>query len=305
MKKKYATSRSEKRWIAASVVLFALLVGVTIFAFAKGGDADPVVATVNGVDIRKQQLFDELMKGGASQVLNSMIHEELVKQEANKVGITVTEDDLNKELELFKKELAVSSDEEFEMLLLQYGMSKEALKEQMPMQVRLRKLLEPKTSVTDEELQQYYNENKEMLSTPEQVKASHILVSTREESEALLAQLKAGADFAQLAKEKSIDPGSKDSGGDLDYFTRGRMVQAFEDAAFSLAIGSLSDVVQTEHGFHIIKVTDKKEKTTPTYEEKKSDIRETLITQKIQELAGPWMEELAGKANIQNMLSGF
>ncbi|MDF2661190.1 MAG: peptidyl-prolyl cis-trans isomerase, partial [Paenibacillus sp.] len=269
----------------------------------KGGEPkDTVVATVNGVEIGKQQLFDELIRNGGAQVLNNLINEELVKQEADKAGVQVTDDDLNKELDSFKKSLSLSSDEEFDMMLMQYGMTKDELKKQMPMQVRLRKLLEPKTDVTEEEMKKYYDENKEMLATPEQVKASHILVSTKEESEAILAQLNTGADFAQLAKEKSIDPGSKDNGGDLSYFAKGKMVKEFEDAAFTLPVGQISNVVQTEHGFHIIKVTDKKATVTPTFEEKKNEIRETLVMQEVQELSNTWMQEVAGKANVTNTL---
>jgi foldase protein PrsA len=286
-----------------SIVLFVLLAGVSVFAFTKGGEPkDTVVATVNGVEIGKQQLFDELIRNGGAQVLNNLINEELVKQEADKAGVQVTDDDLNKELDSFKKSLSLSSDEEFDMMLMQYGMTKDELKKQMPMQVRLRKLLEPKTDVTEEEMKKYYDENKEMLATPEQVKASHILVSTKEESEAILAQLNTGADFAQLAKEKSIDPGSKDNGGDLSYFAKGKMVKEFEDAAFTLPVGQISNVVQTEHGFHIIKVTDKKATVTPTFEEKKNEIRETLVMQEVQELSNTWMQEVAGKANVTNTL---
>ncbi|TMV51386.1 hypothetical protein FE783_06265 [Paenibacillus mesophilus] len=292
-----------KLWIGVSVILFVILVGVSVYAFTRGGEEkDTAVATVNGVDIGKKQLFDELMKNGGSQVLNNLIQEELVKQEADKAGIQVTDADLNKELDSFKKGLSISSDEEFEMMLMQYGMTKDDLKKQMPMQVRLRKMLEPKTNVTEEEMKKYYDENKETLSTPEQVKASHILVKTKEESEAILTQLNTGADFAQLAKEKSTDPGSKDKGGDLDFFAKGTMVKEFEDAAFTLPVGQLSGVVQTEHGFHIIKVTDKKAAVIPAYEEKKNDIRETLITNEVQELASSWIQEISGKANITNHL---
>ncbi|TNJ67350.1 peptidylprolyl isomerase [Paenibacillus hemerocallicola] len=297
------SSSTNKLWMGISIVLFVLLAGVSVFAFTKGGEPkDTVVATVNGVEIGKQQLFDELIRNGGAQVLNNLINEELVKQEADKAGVQVTDADLNKELDSFKKSLSLSSDEEFDMMLMQYGMTKDELKKQMPMQVRLRKLLEPKTDVTEEEMKKYYDENKEMLATPEQVKASHILVSTKEESEAILAQLNTGADFAQLAKEKSIDPGSKDNGGDLSYFAKGKMVKEFEDAAFTLPVGQISNVVQTEHGFHIIKVTDKKAAVTPTFEEKKNEIRETLVMQEVQELSNTWMQEVAGKANVTNTL---
>lgn len=302
MKSRYSKDTS-KKWMSVSIVLFVVLVGVSIYAFTKsGGDQNEVIASVNGVDIAKGKFYDELVRNSGNQILNGLIQEELVKQEADKAGIRVTDADLEKELNYFKKTLSVKSDEEFEMLLMQYGMTKEQIKQQMPMQVRLRKMLEPKTTVTEDDMKKYYDENKELLSTPEQVKASHILVATKEESESILAQLKTGADFAKLAGEKSIDPGSKSKGGDLDYFTKGRMVKPFEDAAFSLQVGQLSDIVQTEHGYHIIKVTDKKAASTPTFEEKKNDIRETLVTNQIQELSNTLIQEVSSKANVTNNL---
>lgn len=294
--------KQNKMWMVTSLVLLVLLAGVSIFAFTKDGKSgDEVIASVNGVNIAKSELFDQLILNGGSQILDTMITEELVKQEAEKAGFKVTEADLEQELASFKK--GFNSEDEFNMLLMQSGMTLDDVKNKfMPMQARLKKLLGPQATITDDDTKKYYEENKAMMATPEQVKASHILVATKEESEAILAQLKGGADFATLAKEKSTDPGSKDKGGDLDYFGKGMMVKEFEDSAFSLAVGEMSGVVQTSHGFHIIKVTDKKAAATPTYDQKKDDIKEELLNQKIQELSGPWMEEIKGKAKIENKL---
>lgn len=101
---------------------------------------------------------------------------------------------------------------------------------------------------------EYYNNNKEKFT---QLRASHILVNKKKEAQKILDKIKAGEDFADLAKEYSID-GSAQNGGDLDYFPKGRMVKPFEDAAFALEIGEVSDIVETEFGFHIIKLTDKR-----------------------------------------------
>lgn len=294
--------KQNKMWMVTSLVLLVLLAGVSIFAFTKDGKSgDEVIASVNGVNIAKNELFDQLILNGGSQILDTMITEELVKQEAEKAGFKVTEADLEQELASFKK--GFNSEDEFNMLLMQSGMTLDDVKNKfMPMQARLKKLLGPQATITDDDTKKYYEENKAMMATPEQVKASHILVATKEESEAILAQLKGGADFATLAKEKSTDPGSKDKGGDLDYFGKGMMVKEFEDSAFSLAVGEMSGVVQTSHGFHIIKVTDKKAVATPSYDQKKDDIKEELLNQKIQELSGPWMEEIKGKAKIENKL---
>ncbi|MDF2723153.1 MAG: PpiC-type peptidyl-prolyl cis-trans isomerase [Paenibacillus sp.] len=300
MKAKYKDN--SKKWMSLSIALFIILVGMTIFAFTRGGDKNDVIASVNGVHILKEKFYDEMVSNNGNQILNSLIQEELVKQEADKAGVRVTDADLEKELAYFKKTLGVQSDDEFNMMLQQYGMTKEQIKEQMPMQVRLRKMFEPKATVTEDDMKKYYDENKDKMATPEQVKASHILVSTKEESESILAQLKSGADFAKLASEKSIDPGSKTNGGDLSYFSKGTMVPAFEDAAFSLPVGQLSEVVQTEHGYHIIKVTDKKPASIPTYDTKKNDIRETLVEKQIQEMAGTMIQDASAKAKITNNL---
>ena len=121
-------------------------------------------------------------------------------------------------------------------------------------------------------MQRFYNDNIAQYQTPEQIRASHILLKTagkdeatvRKQAEDILEQVKAGADFAALATKFSEDEGSKVNGGDLDYFSRGRMVPEFETAAFALQPGQISDLVKTQFGFHIIKVVDKKPAVTRT-----------------------------------------
>jgi foldase protein PrsA len=120
------------------------------------------------------------------------------------------------------------------------------------------------------EAKKYYDANK-ALFTNEQVKASHILVATKAEAEAILKELKGGADFATIAKAKSIDTQSGALGGDLGYFSKDQMVVPFAEAAFSTPIGELSAIVESEFGFHIIKVIDKKT-VTQTFEEAKQGI---------------------------------
>src|SRR5690606_34714522 len=136
-----------------------------------------------------------------------------------------------------------------------------------------------KTVVEPADVERYYRENEAQFTTPEQVRASHILFSTegrdeaevRKRAEAVLAQVKAGRDFAALARQHSDDP-SKAQGGDLDYFGRGRMVKEFEDVAFSLDVGATSDLVRTPFGFHIIKVTDRKPETKQPLEQVRQQI---------------------------------
>ncbi|WP_201292347.1 peptidylprolyl isomerase, partial [Enterococcus gallinarum] len=116
------------------------------------------------------------------------------------------------------------------MALMQAGMTEEDLSKQMREQVKLKKLLGDKVKVTDDEVKEIFEQNKESFATPEQVRASHILVETKEEADKIYKELQEGADFAAIAKEKNQDA-TKDKGGDLDFFGRGEMDPAFEEAA--------------------------------------------------------------------------
>jgi len=155
--------------------------------------------------------------------------------------------------------------------------------------------------VPSREVERYYNDNIEMFSTPEQVRASHILFKTEGKDEAavkaaaekVLAEAKGGADFAELAKQHSEDESNAKLGGDLDYFSRGRMVPEFEDAAFGAQPGLIPDLVRTGYGFHIIKVVDKKAGSVRTFDEVKAQIREQLVGEKAQRLADTRAEEVA------------
>jgi foldase protein PrsA len=290
---------SSKVWMAISAILAIALIIVLIKP--PFGASSETVATVNGVNISKDRLYDELVLAGGAATLDNLITQELIGQEAKALNVTVTDADVDAEIALIKK--SFGSDEEFNSTLAQYGMTLESLEKDTKVNLTIRKILEPKTDVTDEEIKQFYDANKESLGTPEEVQASHILVATKEEADAILAQLKQGADFATLAKEKSTDPGSKDKGGDLGFFGRGAMVPEFEEAAFALKVNELSGVVQTEHGFHIIKKTAEKAAVVPTFEEKKEEIRKQLVATEANELSEAWMKEIRAKAKITNTLA--
>lgn len=151
-----------------------------------------------------------------------------------------------------------------------------------------------KVIVPSRDIERSYNDNFEMYTTPEQVRASHILFKTegkkeeevKAKAESVLAEIKAGKDFAELATKYSEDEASAKQGGDLDYFAKGRMVPEFDAAAFSMAPGTVSDLIKTQYGFHIIKVVDKKEASTRTLEEVTPQIREQLAYELAQTRAG-------------------
>ncbi len=179
---------------------------------------------------------------------------------------------------------------------------------------------------TAREIERAYNDGIELYSTPEQVRASHILLKTagkkedevKAKADQILKDVKAGGDFAALAKKLSEDEGSAKQGGDLDFFGKGRMDPAFEEAAFRVQPGEISDVVKSQYGFHIIKVTDKKAASTRTLDEVRPQIEDQLSYEKAgvkagdlaaaleKEISKPADLDKAAKANgLQVQESGF
>jgi peptidyl-prolyl cis-trans isomerase C len=153
-----------------------------------------------------------------------------------------------------------------------------------------------KAALTDAELHKVYEDAVKQMPNEEEVHARHILVPTEDEAKAILAQLKGGADFAALAKEKSKDPGAAE-GGDLGYFTKDQMVPEFSEVAFKLGKGQLSDPVKTQFGWHVIKVEDKRVKPTPTFDQVKPQI-ENYVAHRAQ---AQLVEKLRGGANIERL----
>ncbi len=151
---------------------------------------------------------------------------------------------------------------------------------------------------TDAEVQEYYENNQSQFESDEAVHASHILVKTKEEAEDLLVQLQNGKDFAELAKEASVGP-SGPSGGDLGFLTRGQTVAEFDEAVFALEVGGLSGVVETQFGFHIIKVHEKREAGVVGFDEVKDVIKDQLTNKKKSEAWDEFMKNLRENAVIE------
>jgi peptidyl-prolyl cis-trans isomerase C len=171
-----------------------------------------------------------------------------------------------------------------------------------------------KINVTEDDAKNYYSENKTKFETPEQVKASHILITpdandpntdpnqakvkAKAKAEDLLKQIKGGADFAELAKTNSGDTYSAIQGGDLGFFGKGQMLPAFEKAAFALKPGQVSDIVETQYGYHIIKLTDHKDANTIPFEQAKDDIVKMLTQTKQADFAEKYIASLKADAKI-------
>ena len=163
--------------------------------------------------------------------------------------------------------------------------------------------LRQKATVGGQQIERYYTDNMAQYSTPEQVRASHILLKTegkddaavKKQAEDLLAQLKKGANFEELAKKNSQDEGSAVKGGDLDFFNKGQMVPEFDKVAFELQPGQMSDLVKSQFGYHIIKVTDKRAATQKSLAEVRTQIEDTLKYEQAQGAAQKLADQVAAE----------
>ena len=262
--------------LAAVAVASGALVGAALPAAAQNAD-DPVVATVNGASIHRSdvetarsQLPEQYrslpMERLYQPLLNQLIRSKLLAQQAREEKLQETES--------HKRRLNLMEDRLLEEALL-------------------RRTIDEK--VTEEALRARYDKTVKDFPSKDEVRARHILVKTEDEATAIIKELDGGADFAKLAGEKSIGP-SKSQGGDLNYFGRGQMVKEFEEAAFALDSGSYTkQPVQTQFGWHVIKVEDKRKSEPPAFEEAQNAIGEEMS----QEVAQDLVEKLTEGAKIE------
>jgi peptidyl-prolyl cis-trans isomerase C len=265
----------------ACVALLTVAVPLTPVPFAgvaRAAEEDAVVARVNGVDIRQSDLaFAEEEIGGnmptippeqkRDYLINYLVDVIVLSQAAEKQKLA-DRPDVKRRLSFDHNRLLM------EALLQDAG----------------------KSSLSDDAERKVYEEAVKQVKNEEEVHARHILVPTEDEAKAILAQLKGGADFAALAKEKSKDPGAAE-GGDLGYFTKEQMVPEFAEVAFKLGKGQLSDPVKTQFGWHIIKVEDKRIRPTPTFEQVKPQIENYVAHRAQAEL----VENLRKSATVERL----
>ena len=283
-------------WMIVSGFLLVILI-VYVIIYPPGASSNPVLAKVNNVSITKNQLYDFVYSSSGDKALQTLIEKELIQQEGNKAGLSVTDAEVDAEINNIRQ--TFQTDEEFAQALLYYGTTLDQMKDDFGVQILLKKLLQPQVTVSDDEVKQYYDDNLETLKTPETIKVAHILVKTKAEADAVLTELKNGKDFAAVAAAKSIDTATKDLGGEMEVFAKGTVDETFETAAFALANGKLSEVVETSAGFHVIKLLERNKPSTPTLEEKKVEIHEQLNSQKLNDLSATWLEQKKAAANIQ------
>lgn len=261
-------------------------------------DEGEIVARVNGEAITKAELYDMMYQYVGPRVLDELILIRLVEQEAAAQGVTVPGEEIDAEVEAIAQQ--VGGTQQLELILSQQGAGLEQLRDEIRRTLLIRALLEPQIEVTDEEVRAFFEENADLFAQREMVRARHILVSTKEQAEELRRQLLDGADFATLAREHSSDAGSAARGGDLGWFGRGVMVAPFEEAAFSLKVGEISEPVQSSFGYHLIKVEERAEAKPAEFNDQvAATIRELLTEEKMQQQLGTWLQSLRLQADVE------
>ena len=318
-----------KRWYAVVTILAVYLLVAAGPTVAQNKPKDKV-ATVNGTAIsrgdldREVKLWTERMASQGrqlppaqlpavrSQILESLINQELLYQASKNNKVKIDQKIIDERYDAIKKRF--KTEEEYKDAIAKMGVTETIIRKQLEKGLAIDELLKTSVvkdiTVTDEESRKYYDENQDQFKQAEQVKASHILIKVeptasdeqkaeaRKKIETVQGKLKKGDDFAAVAKEYSEGP-SKSRGGDLGFFGRGQMVKPFEDAAFAMDVEEVSGVVETNFGYHIIKVSEKKPASTSSYSEVKDQLQQHLKQQKTRQAVEAYVEELRKKAKIE------
>lgn len=243
--------------------LIAILALAAVPSGVASAQSDPVIAKVNGTEVKQSDLTaaEEELAGQLPPMPPEAKRDYLVTYVADMLLVAkAAEDRKLGETAEFKRKMANARSKLLMEALLQ---------------------AEAKTAVTDEAMKKVYDEAIKQMADEEEVSARHILVETEDEAKKILADLKKGADFVAIAKEKSKDPGSKENGGDLGFFGKEQMVPEFANAAFKLDKGQLSEPVKSQFGWHIIRVDDKRKKQPPTFDQVKDQIQ-TFVQRRAQ-----------------------
>jgi peptidyl-prolyl cis-trans isomerase C len=289
------------------------------------------VARVNGETITKTDFESALreVEGRAGgpvpadqrdriyrEVLDQMISFRLLVQETRARNIAATDAEIDARIAEIEQQFPTA--EAFRQTLEQRKMTVAALRADAREGIVIDKLLQSefagRISVSREDIDGFYQKNPSQFQQPERVRASHILIrfpdnanaaakqQVRSRAEEILRALKAGNDFVDIAKTNSQDPGSAANGGDLGYFERGQMVGPFEETAFSLRPGQTSELVETEFGYHIIKVADKQASRTVPLDEVRPQIQQFLEGQEREEATQSFVESLKAKGKVEILI---
>ncbi|MGO4712047.1 peptidylprolyl isomerase [Bradyrhizobium sp. 2TAF24] len=259
---------------ATGCLSVALLTGLP----ARAQDSNPVIAKVNGSEIRESDIAvaEEELAPSLAQMDPATKRENIIKFLIDmKIAAKAAEEKKVQDRDDFKKRLGFAKDR----LLMDSLLATEG-----------------KAATTNEAMRKVYDDAAKQIAAEQEVRARHILVETEDEAKQVIEELKKGADFAELAKKKSKDPGASD-GGDLGFFTKDQMVPEFSAAAFALEPGKISDPVKSQFGWHVIKVEEKRNRKPPEFDQVKGQI-ETYVTRRAQ---AEYVTKLHDSAKIERL----
>jgi len=322
-----------------NAIIFVSMILISVMLAGCGGGEEgemteqkaEFVATVDGEKITEDEVSKEIanikrqMAGrvGPEQLdqMGQMLRQQAVSNLVNRVLLTnaaeendikVTDAEIESRIEQVKGQF--QSEEAFRGQLEQSGLSMEDFREEVRKSIKLENLMDMKTahvtSPTGEESKDFYDSNTEQFSNPARIRASHILLGVeegapeavheqkKEQLGEIRKQILEGAEFAELAEEYSDCPSSS-RGGDLGFFASGQMVKPFEEAAFALDVGEVSDIVKTRFGYHLIKVTEKEEAGKVPFDEAQANIEEYLLSMRRQEEMNDYLSSLRESAEIE------
>lgn len=250
------------------------------------------------------------------RVLDELIGYSLLAQEAAKRKVTVPDADVDARVKQLQSQFP--NEEEFKKVLGERKMTLDQVRldtrRDLVVSRMLQAEIEPKAAVTPEQVNDFYAKNPDQFKQPERVRASHILITAakdadaatrtaaRTKAEGILKEVKAGKDFAALAKQHSQDPGSGAQGGDLGFFQQGQMVGPFNDAAFSMKPGQTSGIVETDFGFHIIRLVAREEGRAVPLEEVKPQLEQFLLQQNRREQTNAFVQGLRARGKIEILI---
>lgn len=251
-------------------IAIAVMLTVGVFGLAAcSSDKSEVVVKTNVGDISKEEFYEELRERQGEQVLQEMVTIKVLEDK-----YTVDDKDVDEEVDTAKEQLG----EQFDMWLVQQGYGDEdSFRELIRVNLLFDEAVYGDVEISDEEIQEFYDRMKQ------EVEAEHILVEDEELANEIKDKLDNGEDFAELAKEYSTDPGSAEEGGKLPTFSIGEMVPEFEDAAYTLDIDTISDPVQSSHGFHVIRVIERHDiaEDIGSLEDNETAITSSIRSQKV------------------------
>jgi len=288
------------------------------------------VAIVNGTQIPKTEVdrkielikkrYSEMgtpipvdqLAGMREKLINSLVEQELLYQESQAQGISIDPATIDSDFDNFKKQF--KSEEDYNKQMKDLNYTDDVLKSQIKKTKIIQQLIEKNVisaiSIPEVDLKSYFDSHPDEFKRPERLRARHILVkvdanasetdkaAARKKIEGIQEQLKKDGDFTKLATENSDCPSSK-NGGDLGFFTRGQMVKPFEDAAFALEPGGTSGIVETQFGYHIIRLEDKEAPVTQTFDQVKEELQQKIKQEKIRDALKAYIESIKNKGKIE------